>query len=58
MAADGSVIIDVTISKDGIEKGFQMLKNEVGSVGNAARKSDGFQTVQNIYVLHDVKSMG
>ena len=39
MAADGSVIIDVTISKDGIEKGFQMLKNEVGSVGNAARKS-------------------
>ena len=29
MAADGSVIIDVTISKDGIEKGFQMLKNEV-----------------------------
>lgn len=39
MQYDGSVIIDTKISADGIEKGFRMLKNEVGSVGDAAKRS-------------------
>lgn len=39
MEYDGRVIIDTAISQDGIEKGFRMLKNEVGSVGDAAKRS-------------------
>lgn len=39
MQYDGSVIIDTGISTDGIEEGFRRLKNEVGSVGDAAKRS-------------------
>lgn len=39
MEYDGRVIIDTAISQDGIEKGLRMLKNEVGSVGDAAKRS-------------------
>lgn len=38
MRADGYVIIDTKILDDGIEKGFEALKTEVSSVGQAAEE--------------------
>lgn len=39
MTADGSVIIDTKISTDGMEKGFERIKNDMGSVADAAEKA-------------------
>lgn len=36
MKSDGSIIIDTKILDDGMEKGFEVLKNEMASVGLAA----------------------
>lgn len=39
MQADGSVILDTSISTDGLEKGFQQIKDDVGGVADAAKKA-------------------
>lgn len=38
MKADGSVIMDTKISTDGMEKGFERIKNDMDSVADAAEK--------------------
>ena len=38
MRADGSVIIDTKILDDGMEKGFEAMKNEMSSVGLVAEQ--------------------
>lgn len=39
MKADGSVLIDTKIMTGGMEKGFDMIKDEMASVGIAAKKA-------------------
>lgn len=39
MQADGSVILDTSISTDGLERGFQQIKDDVGGVADAAKKA-------------------
>lgn len=39
MQSDGSVIIDTSMQTDGIEKGFQRIKDDVGGVADAAAKA-------------------
>ena len=38
MAADGSIIIDTKIDDDGISKGFQRIKSDMGGIAAQARK--------------------
>lgn len=38
MKSDGSIIIDTKILDDGMEKGFEVLKDEMASIGIAARE--------------------
>lgn len=39
MQADGSVILDTSISTAGLEKGFQQIKDDVGGIADAAQKA-------------------
>ena len=38
MKADGSIIIDTKILDDGMEKGFKLIKDEMGSVAITAKR--------------------
>lgn len=38
MKADGSIIIDTKILDDGMDKGFKLIKDEMGSVATTAKK--------------------
>lgn len=38
MKADGSIIIDTRILDDGMEKGFKLIKDEMGSVATTAKR--------------------